>query len=379
MNMNRQNLIIREMEVLEVDAANVIIYVRPVSGPDNIPGYKYKARPLSSTPMGADGSGEFAFPTVGDHCVCMIVNGVAYILGYANLLDSTGSFSGSVTKDGVLEGDKFMFNRSGVSIWMSIRGAIHFVADTYAKITMSQPSQELLAWFRNLDISMLGGKILWTTNKATNRSKLTTILSDREEEPTIADGLLAAPIAPGEGLTYANKEITQVGYLGSGLPFKSHEIRAGANAPNMMPNIFVKDEYALANGLAHSKKIYNASDTLSIEVIDPTQTDQIRVNLVNSGIGGIPYTFSLLVGRDRVVLSHTGNIVLSGMGNIYIGGEGSEQPLVTKQFVTEIFATHTHMGADGAPTTEPLNLSSLNTQPTSEENINHVTYTTLAE
>lgn len=396
--MMRQELLTIFANVVSVVPAQGIIKVRPSDAPD-FDDFDMNAIPLSQSPVGNTGGGAYQWPNVGDMCTVLLcrkrtkdgafVGQQAYILGYhAPMSDSTRGYTGQTNFGNAEEGDKLWTIRTGQAIWMSVQGFMHFIANTWSRLWLGVNNNEIRGWFANTFWFTKGGRISWTHNLTTNRSKYHRVVADRFEQETDYDGDLSMPIAPlAPNVGYTNKVINTITYANSGLPFEKTEYRVGASETDTLPPIILREQIATPGDYAIKKEMYNLTDYISLEVLNSANSDQIRLNLVPASGSTSTYGCSLLIGRDRLILAHTGDLVVSGTGNISvisnadinIGGEGQEQALATRAFVRDIFMTHTHMGADGAPTTEPLNFSQVITDPTDDDVTNHVTYTTKVE
>jgi len=372
---------VEEMEICAVDLRSWNIKVcKP--GMASLPEEHYAASLLSSAPIGKDGKGMYAVPTVGDKCTVLVStergHSKAYILGFSAPVTMGRGGTAGLERGHLQEGDFHMTNSIGVVIKSTITGGLHLLSDGWSKLFLSKFAQSIEGMFRNIYLRVWGGRIEWTSLKEERTSQYLSVIQDKWEDESNFDARFPEPIAPtpayvGQPIpVYANKEITKIGSYGAAEPFKSVEIRAGAVAAGELPSQFIKEEY-IASGCMYRKSIWNVNDGMVLEVI-PEGEDKLSLGLVNINTGS--YYFTLYANENRLLLNHTGDLTIAVDGAINVGGAGQEQQLVTRKFVEDIFVTHQHMGNNGAPTSPPLQTP---TYPAARSNANHMTFDTKAE
>ncbi len=370
-----QTIQIVEMEIVSVDAQG--IFAAPLDSPTDITAFWHRVKPLSSFPVGEGGGGMHANPTVGDKCTVMIVNmgnqAQAYILGYQTLKDvSTRGYGGAARKDHMLEGDVYWLSKVGMSIWMSVTGAIHIMADAWSRVSFSMVNQEVRGWFRNAHILMKGGKISWTSNRVTKASLYERVINDKEESSADYDADTPFPFVPvTSGTIYANKQIERIGFIGSGLPFKRTEIRGGATLAGELPPSVQVENVLTPGGAEYEHTFSGIMGFSAIKVFESESL--VKILAQNNG-----FSCDINITAAGIRIQHTGDTTIAASGNVFIGGEGNEQPLATREFVESIHKMHTHMDSNGGITGQPLNNAEI-FDPVERDVANHFTYTTKVE
>ena len=363
---------IQEMEIASIDTASWMFYVcKP--GRQNNPEYFIPAKYLNPVPVGKDGSGLFAPPEVGDTCTVLITEQQqAYILGYnVGVNRITGGTGGMAFKEGLQTGDLLHINKIGMIIKSSIMGAFHFIVDSWARLMIGRTNQEIRGFFRNIYWRARGGRIEWETSTEQDVSQYLAVYSDKFEEEGNSDarGEPQVPLpvyADEETPVYANKVIEKVGAWSEGL--KITDIRGGAVDAGVIPPRRHIYKHMVPDGAELDIMYSGLAGGMSVKVLEGDDA----INIVADDY------FTLSIGTGGVTMYSTGDMNLVVEGNMVLGGEGEEQQLVTKKFVEEIFANHTHMGNSGAPTGVPLNAGSI-TDPVSRDSNNHFTKDMVAE
>lgn len=353
-----ENTRILDMQIASVDPKAWRFKVAPV-GMIGSPERHVAAKLLSSTPVGRDGSGMFAVPSIGDPCAVMMVGSRAYILGFYMYHGESGS-GGLLPKSGMEEGDIALLSHVGTMIKISMRGGLHLIADSWSRLMLGLTNQEIRGWFRNAYIRMRGGRIDWETSKEDGSARYTSVIADRFEHDLDYDGR-SEPTASSTGNDYVNKVIHKVG---AGPALDVIDRRGGAVVGDTLPTRRHVEEYMVTEGPEVRSVYSNDAGRVVVTVLD-VGDDKYRLEFSS---GEVPYC-TIRVTENDLTISHT--------GDIFVGGEGQEQQLATRAFVEDIFFTHTHLDSNLAPTSGPNNVTL--TLPESRDSSNHLTYGTKVE
>ena len=327
-------------------------------------------------------------------------------------------------------GDTSWFGLAYTFIRQATNGTLTFFANLWTRIDMSQVTQTLSMFLRNLKIRMRGGKVSWLTDTDLN-TNLHVEVHDKYEQEKFSD-----VTGVGNSSNYANKFIVDAGALEE-KNILTIETRQDKNKDNVAEEFtkfkigrptggaLVEKTLNIAEGVQELKerKLINADiaydmtythgdnaasrtmavdtkagKTTVVEYDNETVTESsgrgnqelplIRSQAVDKDSntvlqevlidGNQMYKIDVNDGKAKLEIDKAGNIkVTSANEIIYLGGTGKEQQLVTMSFLQQHYPFHTHIcaspGAPTSPVMQPLTFLPVDS-PT-----NIVTVTTKAE